>query len=168
MRTSITTTAAWLVLVSLAPAQWSTFHGDAQRSGRSAVAGPTHPQLQWRRDVGGPIISSPVIAPDGTVVLGSVLHEGLHPTLAIVATYPDGTPKWSFPTGYVDTQVQSTPAIASDGTVYVGAQDGVLYAISPNGTLAWKFQSSTPVLQHPVIAGDGTVYIGLDGDLHAF
>ena len=168
MRTSITTTAALFFLALPCSAQWSTFHGDAQRSGRSAVAGPTDPQLLWRREVGGPIISSPVIAPDGTIVLGAVLHEGLHPTIDVVATNPDGTPKWSFPTKYVDTQVQSTPAIAPDGTVYVGAQDGNFYAIGSNGKLRWKFKSTKPVLHHPVIAPDGTVYVGLDGDLHAF
>lgn len=168
MRTHTLLSTAFLLLAGTSTAQWSTFHGDAQRSGRAPLAGPTNPQLQWRRDVGGPILSSPVIAPDGTIVLGAVLKEGLHPTIDVVATRPDGTPKWSFPTAYVDTQVQSSPAIARDGTVYVGAQDGAFYAIAPDGSLAWKHQGASPVVQHPVVAPDGSVYVGIDGDLHAF
>lgn len=151
-----------------ASAQWSTFYGDAQRSGRSAVNGPTSPTLQWRREIGGPIVSSPSIAPDGSIVLGSVLREGLHPVLDITATRADGTPKWSFRTQYVDTQVQTSPAIAPDGSVYVGAQDGRFYALSDAGALRWSYAGTKPIVHHPVIAPDGTVYVGIDGDLHAF
>jgi len=37
-----------------------------------------------------------------------------------------GTPIWEFETGFY---VPSSPAIGSDGTVYVGSEDGKLYAI---------------------------------------
>jgi outer membrane protein assembly factor BamB len=168
MSTRILLASLFLTAIApLATAQ-SAFHGDAQRSGRSAFAGPSAPTLRWRRDVGGPITSSPVIAPDGSIVLGSVLREGLHPTLAITATRADGTPKWSFATVYVDTQVQTSPAIAPDGTVYVGAQDGRFYALNDDGTLRWSFAGTKPIVHHPVVAPDGTVYVGIDGDLHAF
>jgi outer membrane protein assembly factor BamB len=150
---------AGLSLGAFASAQGSAFHGDAQRSGRSAVNGPTAPALQWRREIGGPIVSSPVIAPDGSIVLGSVLRDELHPTLNITATRADGTPKWAFRTQYVDTQVQSSPAIAADGSVYVGAQDGRLYALRPDGTLRWSFAGTKPIDHHPVVAPDGTVYV---------
>ena len=50
----------------------------------------------------------------------------------------------------------------------MGAQDGYLYALNPNGTLAWRFAAQSPVQQHPVVGSDGTVYIGMDGLLHAF
>jgi outer membrane protein assembly factor BamB len=33
--------------------------------------------------------------------------------------------------------VYSSPAVGSDGTVYVGSQDYYLYAINPGGTLKW-------------------------------
>ena len=50
----------------------------------------------------------------------------------------------------------------------MGAQDGYLYALNPNGTLAWRFAAASPVQQHPVVGSDGTVYIGMDGRLYAF
>jgi len=40
--------------------------------------------------------------------------------------------KWKFKTGQ---PIFSSPAIGSDGTIYVGACDDNLYAINPNGTL---------------------------------
>ena len=42
-----------------------------------------------------------------------------------------GTPIWEFVTG---DRVSSSPAIGSDGTVYVGSEDNKLYAISSNST----------------------------------
>ncbi len=48
----------------------------------------------------------------------------------LYAINPDGTLKWSYTTG---DYVYSSPAIASDGTVYVGSVDNNLYAIHGNG-----------------------------------
>src|SRR5476651_897531 len=48
----------------------------------------------------------------------------------------DGLIKWGFATG---SQVVSSPAIAADGTIYIGSLDGKLYAINPNGTKKWAF-----------------------------
>jgi len=47
---------------------------------------------------------------------------------------PDGSLKWKFGTG---DWVRSSPAIGEDGTIYVGSNDGYLYAINPVGTLKW-------------------------------
>jgi outer membrane protein assembly factor BamB len=152
----------------LASAQWTQFHGDAQRTGSSPHVGPAAPKLLWSRAVGGPVISSPILGSDGAIYLGSVLQEGLHPSYGIVATNPDGTPRWTFPTGFVDTQTLSSPAIGPNGNIHVGAQDGRFYALKPDGTLAWSFQGQSPVRQHPAIAQSGDVYVGIDGDLHAF
>lgn len=48
----------------------------------------------------------------------------------------DGEKKWEFLTGGV---VYSSPAIGTDGTIYVGSGDGKLYAINPDGTKKWEF-----------------------------
>lgn len=54
----------------------------------------------------------------------------------------------------------SSPAIGEDGTVYIGSEDQNLYAISPDGTLRWKFPTGDRVISSPAIAQDGTIYIG--------
>ena len=76
--------------------------------------------------------------------------------------------KWTFDT---NGQITSTPAIGSDGVVYVGSNDGNLYAIDPNagvGTKKWEVFIGGCAYSSPSIASDGTVYIGsLDGNLYA-
>ena len=68
-----------------------------------------------------------------------------------------GTPIWEFKTGgYV-----GSPAIGSDGTIYVGSYDGKLYAINgKTGGKLWEFQTRHRVDSSPAIGSDGTVYVG--------
>jgi outer membrane protein assembly factor BamB len=55
----------------------------------------------------------------------------------------------------------SSPAIAEDGTIYIGSWDTKLYAINPNGTLKWKSKGvGGSIYSSPAIADDGTIYVG--------
>ena len=69
----------------------------------------------------------------------------------------NGTLKWKFKT---DGMVQSSPAIGSDGTIYVGTDDDYLYALNPDGTLKWKFKANNAISSSPAISSDGTIYVG--------
>lgn len=79
----------------------------------------------------------------------------------------DGTPRWAGPFttgGYI----VSSPAVAPDGTLYVGTQDKYLYALNPNGSLNWRFLTGDWVDATPAIGPDGTIYVGSwDGKLYA-
>ena len=69
-----------------------------------------------------------------------------------------GTVLWEFETGHF---VQSSPAIGSDGTVYVGSHDKKLYALSgKSGGKLWEFETGGAVDSSPAIGSDGTVYVG--------
>ena len=69
-----------------------------------------------------------------------------------------GTPIWEFKTGGT---VYSSPAIGSDGTVYVGSLDYKLYAINgKSGVKLWEFVTRGSVSSSPVIGADGTLYVG--------
>ena len=77
----------------------------------------------------------------------------------------DGTMKWSFLTG---SWVESSPALGMDGTIYVGSDDGKLYAINPEGQLKWSFLVGAAVGSSPAIGQDGTLYVGSsNGNLYA-
>ena len=77
----------------------------------------------------------------------------------------DGTEKWSFHTW---DSVNSSPAIGSDGTIYVGSHDFLLYAINPDGTQKWAFATGYYVSTAPAIGTDGTIYLAsLDYNLYA-
>jgi len=67
----------------------------------------------------------------------------------------DGTLKWKFEE---DLEIRSSPAIASDGTVYVGSEDKHLYAINPDGSLKWKYKADSEIYSSPAISKDGTIY----------
>jgi outer membrane protein assembly factor BamB len=57
--------------------------------------------------------------------------------------------------------VYSSPAIGSDGTVYVGSNDEKLYAINgKSGVKLWEFETGGDVRSSPAIGSDGTVYVG--------
>jgi outer membrane protein assembly factor BamB len=69
----------------------------------------------------------------------------------------EGIQKWAFKTG---GGVVSSPAIGADGSIYVGSNDGHLYAIGPQGDLKWKFMTEGAVQSHPALGDDGTIYTG--------
>lgn len=115
----------------------------------------------WQSGSNGAITSSPAVAGDGTLYIGSCDRS-------LYAVGSDGTRKWTYPTnGLIDT---CSPAIADDGTVYVGSNDGRVYAFTPAGALKWThdFGASSPMSNSPALAPDGTVHIKADdGYLYA-
>jgi len=56
----------------------------------------------------------------------------------------------------------SSPTLGPDGTLYVGGNDGYLYAIAPDGSLKWRFftERGYRVKSSPAVAPDGTIYVG--------
>lgn len=65
-------------------------------------------------------------------------------------------PLWVFPVG---ASIQSSPAIGQDGTIYFGADNGIFYALTPQGKKKWEFVTSGLIVSSPAIASDGTIYI---------
>ena len=65
--------------------------------------------------------------------------------------------------------MNSSPAIGSGGTVYVGSSDGHVYALDGRtGEKQWDFLTGGAVDSDPAIAIEGTVYAGAsDGKLYA-
>ena len=73
--------------------------------------------------------------------------------------------QWAFLTG---DSIESSPAIGSDGTIYVGSEDDHLYALNPDGTLQWAFPTYYSIDSSPAIGVDGTLYVGSwDDNLYA-
>jgi outer membrane protein assembly factor BamB len=61
----------------------------------------------------------------------------------------------------------SSPAIAADGTILVGAGDG-LHAINAGGTASWVYPTDSPVDASPAIGVDGTIFVSeSSGVFHA-
>ena len=108
--------------------------------------------------------SSPALDHEGTVY--TVSKSGENPPV-LYAVNPDCTVKWSITLGSEDENIISSPAISSNGTVYIGLRDNHLYAINPDGTEKWSFETGDTVHSSPAIGSDGTVYV-VSRDKHLY
>jgi outer membrane protein assembly factor BamB len=109
--------------------------------------------LKWKNTLGSTSVylGSPAIGDDGTIYIPR--ESG-----PLYAFYPNGTLKWTCDS----VSSLRTPAIAADGTIYVGG--GRLYAVYPtNGTLKWV---APPGVQSIglAIGNEGTIYMGVFHD----
>ena len=117
---------------------------------------------KWSYTTGSPLdLSSPALGADGTVFIGSADKK------LFALDGNTGALKWSYST---TGPVESAPAIATDGTIYVrdtpASGDSTLYALTNNGgsvTLKWTFAITGSTYASPSIADDGTVYVGGTG-----
>jgi outer membrane protein assembly factor BamB len=103
------------------------------------------------------VLSSPAIGVDGSIYFG----DGL----SLNALTPDGTLKWEVFTDQdqgFGGAVISSPAIGADGAVYVGANDNIIYAVNPDGSIKWKFAVAAYIESSPTIGADGTIYMNVD------
>ncbi len=135
-------------------------------------------RVRWSYKVGGETDSSPAIGADGTVYIGS--GEGFFYALDPNA---DDTHrlKWSIELNMEwdglcwdePCPIYSSPAIGADGTIYVGSDDGYVYALDPDADdeeerIKWSYETWGAVSSSPAIGADGTVYVGsFDGTLYA-
>jgi outer membrane protein assembly factor BamB len=112
---------------------------------------------RWEVDVDGEADTAAAETPEGglAIAAGRVLY-GLR---------PDGAIRFRLK---LPRKVYASPAVAEDGTLYVGAQDHHLYAISAGGTVLWSRDLGGDVDCAVALGDDGTIYAGGDaGQVHA-
>ena len=115
------------------------------------VLNATTGKLLWQRSIGTDSDSSPVTA-NGVVYVGTHYDGNLYAFNEVT-----GSMLWNFPTNYP----LDSPAVAG-GIVYVGSQDGYVYAVKAStGTQVWKHSTGKIVESSPAVSG-GQVYIGTD------
>ena len=69
-----------------------------------------------------------------------------------------GTLKWDFAGG---ASFNSSPAMDSLGNIYIGNDDGFVYALTPEGELLWSFEADAGVVSSPAIGANGGLYFGI-------
>lgn len=134
--------------------------------------------VQGALRTGGPVRSSPARAATGLTVIGG--SDGKLYGVERAPT-PDAGPDggdggdggfplnrviWSRPIA----PISSSPAIGSDGTIFIGTTDGKLVAVAGDGSATkWTATTNDTGGSSPCLATDGTVYIGSsDRKLYAF
>jgi len=138
---------------------WPMKCHDNKHKSRSPYSTADNPYDEiWRFETDGWVETTPTIDSDGTIYFGGD-YGGL--TRYLFAINPNGTLKWKYKTGGLI--LGSSPAIAEDGTIYIGSWDCKLYAINPNGTLKWTVGTGGSIASSPAITDDGTIYFGTLG-----
>ena len=113
---------------------------------------------RWTFKTGNLIRAPPSIGADGTIYVPS--HDG-----RLYAVDPDGSERWSVvvmrnPEGFEVSRasVDSPPSIGPDGAIYVLGRG--LFAINPDGSIRWHFDSNTSGYRTtPILGADGNVYL---------
>jgi outer membrane protein assembly factor BamB len=132
-----------MILTTSHAASWSTYRGDATRSGHTAEALPAKLSLAWEHQADhAPQPAWPrsrrmqfdraahTVAADGSIYFGSSVDGTVRALDA-----KSGKPRWTF---YTDAPVRFAPAIWKD-RLFVASDDGFLYALSlADGKLIWK------------------------------
>jgi outer membrane protein assembly factor BamB len=149
--------------------------------------------LRWELDLGERVYSTPCVASDGTIFVGTDARK-------LLSVSPEGKVKWSLqtdgdadtgpviaegdsivfaagsivyavtPLGYVKwrfgakRKVFTAPAVGAHGRVFFGSQDHRVYALAPDGTLVWSIDLGFDVDGAPAVGDDGSVFVGTDGD----
>lgn len=110
---------------------------------------------------------SPAVGDNGDIYVTSN-------ALKLYSYSPDGKQNWMFDLskGGATGNQESSPAIDTDGTIYIGVGQGTnstnayLYAINPDGTQKWEYLigvGARVAYTSPVIMADGNIAIGNRG-----
>lgn len=102
--------------------------------------------------------SPPTVAPGGVIYLGA--HN--YPLKAFDPV--DGSVLWSI-FGVPFDFFFGAPVIGQDGTIYLGDDSGVLYAVNPGGFVDWTYDIASTgysgnIRSSPAIGSDGTIFFG--------
>ena len=65
-----------------------------------------------------------------------------------------------FVSGYLFSDVDSLVAVGPSGLIYVGSQNGNLYALNPDGSQQWLVPFPDRIYTTPTVGPDNTVYVG--------
>ncbi len=85
-------------------------------------------------------------------------------TNGLYALDDSGAERWFFPTA---DEVNLSPALAADGTVYFVSSDTLWAVNAEDGTLRWSYKATAAIKTAPTLGPDGTIYVLLDDKLIA-
>ena len=123
------------------------FAGNARKNGATNQA----TTLLWKKLLSdGPVVTHPVVLPSsGDLILGTA--GGI-----MARVMRNSTIVWTRYTG----PISSDCVIGLDGTVYFGAEDFNMYAITDSGTIKWRFTTQGSIVAGPILTQDQRLIFG--------
>ena len=139
--------------------------------------GSVGPRVKWRFQTQGTLITSPAVDADGTV-LGASMDGTVYALEPPKEAGGAIKVRWTFRSGARDDKggFENAPAIDGEGTLYIGGNDGILYALDTRtGKVKWTFDGvaragyrTYAIFSSAAIGPDRTIYFGgKDGVLYA-
>ena len=145
-------------------------------------------EIKWTAQTGPTLKASPALGRDGTVYVSS-MNGKLYAVAPPADGNTHGNVRWTFrfaefpgtstpvvqhspPAGADGIGSGASPTVASDGTVYIGANNSNFYAVSPDGHLEWMFETQREIAgiwsTSALSADEATVYFGANkGGIYA-
>lgn len=158
------------LVVQAADAPWSTYRGNAQRTGNTDnIAGPSQPNVLWVMKSDEHFVASPVPNGDGILFssLGAFNKPNIQNFLATPKDLKAIKPTWTKTAPFLKLPIVSSPAVV-DGKVIFGEgmhqTDGaMLYCLpSDGGHLLWAFNVPGELVHmegSPAVS-NGRVFVG--------
>ena len=138
-------------------------HGDRKRAARENVRGPSALDVKWKSDLqDGAIETQPIPSPDESVIYVATLgsnHEG-HLVAIDRAT---GAPKLRVALG---GRSYATPCVDDNGTVYSASDAKKLFAVKPDGSVAWTLDLDDEGDTACAIAADRSIVLAAGRTLY--
>jgi hypothetical protein len=134
--------------------------GAVQGNGRVAIGGRIAPLTRWSDTLIAAYIPETAPIGAGNVQVFDATGSASNTSPLNVTSRPgqSGRIRWRF---QADADyIQSRPAVASDGSVYVIDVYGHLYALAPDGGLKWIFNATGYGFGNVSVGPDGTIYTG--------
>lgn len=127
---------------------------------------------KWSFPTSSNVHASPAIGSNGKVYVAVRMRRLVTQELVdcVIAINPgDGSEFARYEITEEGDLMESSPAIGSDGSVYVCANDNRLYALTPDLTLKWSTDPTGFAKSSPTVDAQGNVYVGsTDFSLYAF
>ncbi len=133
---------------TLADSDWPMIKHDPQFTGRSPYKGPQTGTVIWTADLEDGIFSGPVLGENGNLYFGTYYQDPQFLGLSDYFYCYDSTGHflWDYKLGR-NRPPQTGIVIDSSNTIYFGSLDGYLYALKPDGTLKWEFNTTWPIFE---------------------
>lgn len=113
--------------------------------------------IAWRTAVGGFVRGTLSIARNGDVLAGTY-----GPAPRVVRLSPEGVVRGAFAirgTGAREFGIHGGPLEDAGGVLYFGAQDDAVYAVAPDGSLRWRFETKGDVDAPLSMLADGSLVV---------
>jgi outer membrane protein assembly factor BamB len=113
------------------------------------------PELGWDVTVGHISFGSPVVSPDGNIITTADKS-----VIAVADRGSSGVVRWRH---VATATIEVSPSVASNGDVFVTANDGTAYAIKAGGLLRWKRHIGQESYSSSSVSANGLLYFGDNG-----